>query len=26
MAYEPIIYCNSCGDIVYEADPTPYII
>lgn len=26
MAYEPIIYCNSCGDIVYEADPEPYII
>ena len=26
MAWEPIVYCNSCGTIVYEADPTPYII
>ena len=26
MAFEPIVYCNSCGSIVYEADPTPYII
>jgi hypothetical protein len=26
MAYEPIVYCKSCGKIIWEADPEPYII
>jgi hypothetical protein len=25
MAYEPIIFCDGCGMIVWEADPEPYI-
>ena len=25
-AYEPVIVCNRCDNIVYEADPMPYII
>lgn len=26
LAYEPIIWCKKCGNIVYQSDPTPYII
>jgi len=25
FAYEPLIYCKACSNILWAADPTPYI-